>query len=246
VFTALAEAVRSELGGVWGTQMNGLDQRYWDLLVGEDQLTVHLEHYLGMFLCFRPGCPAHLIERAAAAVPDQEEWTFRIAFSAPFCPGIGSEPLAPLTSLTDQDDHIHAALEIRVQGRLLPRLGFWGPHDVCLNTWLVELRGAVHVLDASPEATVVFDEGEQGQPLFKFRRSSATLFFSIEDSPVSAAPGDPDWREVACDYEDFRFQVFRLFGALRNALMREVGTDQTNAWFHQIEGRITQGLQLPG
>ncbi len=42
----LAEAFR----GRWSEQADGLDQRNWDLVVGDVKATLHLEHYLGISL----------------------------------------------------------------------------------------------------------------------------------------------------------------------------------------------------
>jgi hypothetical protein len=42
----LAEASR----GRWLRQADGLDQRTWDLVVGEVKVTLHLDHYLGISL----------------------------------------------------------------------------------------------------------------------------------------------------------------------------------------------------
>jgi Protein of unknown function (DUF3630) len=42
----LAEAFR----GRWSEQADGLDQRYWDLVVGGEKVTLHLDHYLGISL----------------------------------------------------------------------------------------------------------------------------------------------------------------------------------------------------
>lgn len=33
---------------MWSEQIDGLDQSYWDLEVGEASITVHREHYLGV------------------------------------------------------------------------------------------------------------------------------------------------------------------------------------------------------
>lgn len=47
-FSNLAEQVQELLGGTWTAQLDGLDQSYWDLQVGEVLITVHREHYLGV------------------------------------------------------------------------------------------------------------------------------------------------------------------------------------------------------
>ncbi|MFD2644275.1 DUF3630 family protein [Pseudomonas japonica] len=47
-FESVAQVLEEGLGGYWKVRNDGLDQRYWDLAVGEQTLTLHLEHYLGI------------------------------------------------------------------------------------------------------------------------------------------------------------------------------------------------------
>src|ERR1043166_9521294 len=49
-FRLLAEKVRKTLGGRWIEKLDGLDQSYWDLDVQGGIVTVHREHYLGVFV----------------------------------------------------------------------------------------------------------------------------------------------------------------------------------------------------
>lgn len=245
LFEALASSLQKQLGGVWKERLDGFDQRYWDLLVDRQLLTVHLEHYLGIFVAAEstPALPSHeLLERAAAAAPVQQDWTVTIGFSGLFSPNVedsaAQNPLA--TGLTDENNHVHGDLKVLVNDRSLPQMGFWGPHDVCCNTWVVELCQAVRTLDVVDEGTYVFDEGEQGQPAFTFRRSSAVLFVSVEDSLISGGVGNPEWKDVPCEYEDFRFHVCRLRGLLRSSLGYHVGQERARTWFHDVDSCITQ------
>jgi hypothetical protein len=193
-------------------------------------LKIHLEQYLGIFFGTEdaPGdAPDPLLERAAALLPETDEWSFTIAFSDLFCPGYGDDdpPGALAQDLTEDNNHIHGKLELCVPGRPISRLGFWGPHDVCLNTWLQELLRVLRELDGSPDAAYVFDEMEQGQPAFEFRRSSELLFISVEDSSTSGEQRDPECHGP-CDYDDFRLQVHRFRGALRGVLEKELGVER--------------------
>jgi hypothetical protein len=237
-FRAVASALQAELGGAWTARLDEPQHCSWDLLVQPDVVTLHLDHGSGIFLGSRAEVPRAFLERAAAAVPEREDWTFRTTLSAPFVARSDGEAGSLAHDLTEDDTHIHAALELLARGRALPRLGFWGAHDVCLNTWLEELRRAVRHLDAGNDATFEFDEGEQGQPLYRFRRSSTSLFLSVEDSLVSGASGEPDWKDVPCEYEDFRFQVFRLFGVVRGLLERELGAGRANEWLRAVEEAV--------
>lgn len=48
LFDTIAQRLEAGLGGQWTAKLDGLDQRYWDLMVEEQVLTLHLEHYLGI------------------------------------------------------------------------------------------------------------------------------------------------------------------------------------------------------
>jgi hypothetical protein len=101
------------------------------------------------------------------------------------------------TSDESKNSHIHARLEIVIGGQCLPRLGFWGPDDVCLNTWVRELLCIRSVLGAT-DGRYVFDEGEQGQPAFAFERCEDRVLVSVLRSKISDAGGDDNWHKVPC------------------------------------------------
>jgi hypothetical protein len=48
LFEDVARDIERGLSGCWKERLDGPDQRYWDLLVDEHTLTLHLEHYLGI------------------------------------------------------------------------------------------------------------------------------------------------------------------------------------------------------
>jgi hypothetical protein len=96
--------------------------------------------------------------------------------------------------------HIHGRLEIYVAGRLLPYLGYFGPDDVCFGSWTEVLIGARNELASADNSEFEYDEGEQGQPIFKFSREGSSIFVSIVESHEH--PGDPDWQRVECSLED--------------------------------------------
>jgi len=49
-FLAVADWLRTELGGELLKRLDGPDQRYWDFRIGDKVLTLHSEHYLGVSL----------------------------------------------------------------------------------------------------------------------------------------------------------------------------------------------------
>lgn len=48
LFEKVAEILRFQLDGEWLQTLDAVEQRYWDLKVGDDVATLHLEHYLGI------------------------------------------------------------------------------------------------------------------------------------------------------------------------------------------------------
>ncbi len=50
LFDSIAQAIVQHFGGCWIEQLNGFDQRYWDLKINDVVLTLHLEHYMGISL----------------------------------------------------------------------------------------------------------------------------------------------------------------------------------------------------
>ena len=115
----------------------------------------------------------------------------------------------PLARLRPQA-HVHGGLRLEIGGRLVPHLGYFGPDDVCFDSWLDELALAAEAL-AVPGGRHVYDEGEQGQPAFVFEREGDTGYFSIIDAAYSGGVADSGWQRVEFQptdfiaaYEDFR------------------------------------------
>ena len=50
LFERIACLLEVELDGSWTAKVDGLDERYWDLEVEAQQLTLHLQHFLGITL----------------------------------------------------------------------------------------------------------------------------------------------------------------------------------------------------
>jgi len=48
LFEKVAETLEFELSGSWVEKTDGIEQRYWDLQIEGELLTLHLEHYLGI------------------------------------------------------------------------------------------------------------------------------------------------------------------------------------------------------
>lgn len=129
----------------------------------------------------------------------------------------------------DGGGHVHGRLELLVGGRSVPRLGFWGPSDVCFNQWLDVLREAVVALSASPTSEYIFDEGEQGQPAFRWIRRDQLLAFSIVDSTLSDGVAHPEWQGIECKYEDFVSQVADFQSRFSAAMVRDA-PETGQAW----------------
>jgi hypothetical protein len=125
----------------------------------------------------------------------------------------------PLSELK-RGDHLHGGLRLELGGRLVPNLGYFGPDDVCINTWLGELDAVARVFNASKSGKYVFDEGEQGQPAFVFERANNAAYFRIVEG-IGGGTADPDWQRVEFSPDDFltEHQRFReaFLAAIRTA-----------------------------
>jgi hypothetical protein len=131
----------------------------------------------------------------------------------------------------DENCHIHGRFRIVINGRELPRLGFFGPDDVCLNEWteqLLRIRGQL----GATAGRYVFDEGEQGQPAFAFERSGGDLFVSVLRSEIGDANGDESWSRVVCSAGDFLAAVDEVLDVIH----REVSAigAQGERWWNEI------------
>jgi hypothetical protein len=137
----------------------------------------------------------------------------------------------PLTALAEEPrDHIHGSLSIVLAGRRLPHMGYWGPDDVCLGQWAQELVAIRRTLSSSPTGEYVFDEGEQGQPAFRFVCQGDEVRVSVVDSTLSGGKADPEWQEVACRFEDLRREIERFLKQFRAAIERHAPTAVDRWW----------------
>jgi len=98
---------------------------------------------------------------------------------------------------------VHGGLAIVVDGERLPHLGFLGPRDVCVGTWVRELTAAGQALAVASGSCHIFDEGEQGQPAFKFDRVDDSVPVSVVDSEISDGVGEAEWGTRACTLAEF-------------------------------------------
>lgn len=150
---------------------------------------------------------------------------------------------AGLEALQDPGDHIHGEVEISIDGVLLPALGFFGPDDVCVNTWLAEIWQVVAHLSADEGTRYVFDEGEQGQTAYAFERSNDHLLLSVIDG-AGGGKADPAWQEVGTPFDEFVSQVGAFTSSLRTTLNNQAG-DRGKAWLiHWTDPAIAAAVSL--
>ena len=134
----------------------------------------------------------------------------------------------PLAALS-VDEHLHGLLRIEISGRALPQLGCFGSGDVCLNTWLEELAAIEAALGDTHSGEYTFDELEQGQPAFVFRREGAHLLVSVVESPIGGGRGDPSFVDVRCEWADFAAALDRFHRVLRAQLLSDA-PEAGQAW----------------
>ena len=155
-----------------------------------------------------------------------------IDFYRPYaCVADDTDAKPPLRELT-AGQHVHGQLVIRVAGRELPRLGYFGPDDVCLGAWAYELQQAVAELSMANPARYVYDECEQGQPAYLFARSGDRVEVSVIDSEGDGA-GSPEWGVQLCALHELVAAVDEFLAALWDRLRREARPAAREWWLGQ-------------
>lgn len=144
----------------------------------------------------------------------------------------------PISEVRDWEwHHIHGRLTIRIKGREVPHLGFWGPDDVCLDTWVPVFRELMAALSPSEQDEYTWDEGEQGQPAFRWVRSGDEVRFSIVASSISDGHADPDWQDVPFSFGELREQIDRFLAALHDEIERQAPA-MAAAWWKEARKRM--------
>lgn len=80
LFERIAQTLEQGLNGSWSWRLDGLDQRYWDLLVDDQVITLQLEHYLGISVlvsCDDQNPSANLVARAYSLLDADIDDRFR-------------------------------------------------------------------------------------------------------------------------------------------------------------------------
>lgn len=161
----------------------------------------------------------------SAQITFSDLWTYEVG---------DSEVRLPLNRLGERATHVHGELRIVINDRALPSLGYWGPDDVCIGQWVQELRLMVANL-AVPNAVHVFDEGEQGQPAYAFRRRGDDAEVSVVDSELGDGLGDPNWGVPVCRYEELAAAVDRFLNDLQTQVCR-LAPETGESWWKAIAG----------
>lgn len=129
------------------------------------------------------------------------------------------------------DGHVHARLTLRVAGRPLPGLGFFGPDDVCLDHWLAAFCELRETFEGRASAECVIDDHEQGSPEYRFRREGARVFVSV--IPYGSSQPDPGFHDVECLTADLFTEIDAALGAIEALAIRE-GGDAGELWWRDL------------
>lgn len=111
----------------------------------------------------------------------------------------------------DEHHHVHGHLNFQIGGRSVPMMGFWGPDDVCFNTWIEEFVRFQNAVQ-SGESSYKFDEGEQGQPAYLFKiLPQSVISLSIVDSEIGDGGNAlEDWQDIPFDYVNFEAEFLKF------------------------------------
>jgi len=175
--------------------------------------------------------------RVAVAAGELQRWAAEIESLMSIVIRFGNLLLTPIMQMDTKTPvpktwHVHGQLEIEIDGRLLPRLGYAGPNDVCFDDWVRELHYMHCRLDSAKNSEYVYDEGEQGQPAYVFRRAKDTVYVSVRASSFSDGLGDPNWNEIPVDYGLFRSAVSSFILDFLETLKRE-DKKRTEVWWER-------------
>lgn len=106
---------------------------------------------------------------------------------------------------TDHFSHVHGHLQIVIDGKIVPAMGYFGEEDVCLNAWFNVLGTIVRNFESGKDTEYTYDEGEQGQPAFQFVLiKPGEVAFSIVESPISGAGGIKKWSNKIFPLSDLK------------------------------------------
>ncbi|HJT72485.1 MAG TPA: hypothetical protein VJ720_00675 [Chitinophaga sp.] len=106
---------------------------------------------------------------------------------------------------TDHFSHVHGHLQIVIDEKVVPAMGYFGEEDVCLNAWFNVLGTIVRNFESGKDTEYTYDEGEQGQPAFQFVLIRPDeVAFSIVDSAISDGGGIQKWRNKIFPLSDLK------------------------------------------
>ena len=164
--------------------------------------------------------------------------SFEISFAGLWTLGTesgGRSEREPLAELAGAGEHVHGVLEILVQGRPLPALGYFGPDDVCFNEWVRELSHLrTAITGDGTAATHVYDEGEQGQPSYHFTKVGDEVIVSVRDG-IGGGQADPEWEGVACRLSDAADAIDAFLRELETSVVSSAG-QRGEEWFAAVLG----------
>ena len=80
----------------------------------------------------------------------------------------------------------------------------------------------------------LFDEGEQGQPAFKFQRVGDRVDVSVVDSEIGDGAGDLEWGVKSCTIAEFNAGVATFIAELASSL-EEIAPGVGRRWVHSLE-----------
>ena len=131
--------------------------------------------------------------------------------------------------------HIHGEMKLELDGRVVPYMGYFGPEDVCLNGWVGELNRLITAFKGG-EMEYIFDEGEQGQPAYRFERDGENAVLSIVDSALSDGVADRKFQRVPFLWRDLE-PALNHFGEALLERLRTLAPSQLEHWKRLLDTR---------
>lgn len=142
-------------------------------------------------------------------------WTYNIGI--PASKRQKSEKKLPLDYLNEHEcTHIHGELQIIIDGRILPHLGYYSADDVCIGYWIEKITNMLTAFQSDIH-TYIIEGCDQGQPDYKFENENGDIYLSIVASPMDGKK-DLNWQKIKFGFGDFK-QAFYEF---QESLLSEI------------------------
>eukprot|EP00029_Vermamoeba_vermiformis_P006347 TRINITY_DN2460_c0_g1_i3.p1 TRINITY_DN2460_c0_g1~~TRINITY_DN2460_c0_g1_i3.p1 ORF type:complete len:247 (-),score=21.79 TRINITY_DN2460_c0_g1_i3:8-748(-) len=125
--------------------------------------------------------------------------------------------------------HLHKRLELRVNGDLLPDMGYFGPDDACYSDWIERVFEPLFRRFDKNINDHCWDFCDQNMPAFEFKKEGPICKLSIVEGCCGGGP-DPRWQNREFLVEELRAEYLKFLKKLHEELITKYGKDGQEYW----------------